>query len=266
MYDRFNRHINYLRISVTDKCNLRCTYCMPEEGVELLRHEDILSYEEIVEVVRYAVSQGIYKVRLTGGEPLVRRNIKELIRMIANVEGVTDLSMTTNGIMLKDYAIQIAKAGLKRVNVSLDTLNPEKYKEITRGGDVNKVTEGLNEASLAGLNPVKVNMVISEYTNQDDKEELKDFCEKNNYQLRFIKKMDLKTGKFSIVEGGLGGDCPRCNRLRVTSNGLIKPCLFSEHSYSIRELGIEDAFRRAVQNKPKAGKSNATCTFYRLGG
>src|SRR6056297_2108349 len=132
MYDRFNRHINYLRISVTDKCNLRCTYCMPEEGIKLLRHEDILSFEEIAEVVRFAVSKGIDKSRLTGGEPLVRRDITDLISMIARIEGVNDFAMTTNGTFLKKYAVDIAKAGLHRVNVSLDTLDPEKYRDITR--------------------------------------------------------------------------------------------------------------------------------------
>ena len=239
---------------------------MPEEGIKLLRHEDILSFEEIAEVVRFAVSKGIDKIRLTGGEPLVRRDITDLISMIARIEGVNDFAMTTNGTFLKKYAVDIAKAGLHRVNVSLDTLDPEKYRDITRGGDVKKVIEGLNEASLAGLNPIKINTVIGEFTTQKDRNDLINFCKKNDYKIRFIRKMDLKRGKFSVVEGGMGGDCPRCNRLRLTSNGQIKPCLFSELGYDIRDMGIEKAFNEAINNKPKSGKSNSTCTFYRIGG
>jgi cyclic pyranopterin phosphate synthase len=131
MYDRFNRRINYLRISVTDRCNLRCRYCMPETGVKLLDHSDILSFEEIVEAVRVCVSMGINKIRITGGEPLVRKHIVNLVRMIAAVPGVSDLSMTTNGMLLEEYAIPLADAGLDRINISLDTINPAKFLEIT---------------------------------------------------------------------------------------------------------------------------------------
>ncbi|MEF8811511.1 MAG: radical SAM protein, partial [Bacteroidales bacterium] len=150
MYDRYNRKINYLRVSVTDKCNLRCYYCMPPGGVELLRYEDILSYEEITDTVRYAVGQGIDKVRLTGGEPLIRRDIIKLVKMLSDIKGIKDLSMTTSGIFLKDYARDLAKSGLDRVNVSLDTLDPEKYSRITRGGDLLKAIEGVESAQREG--------------------------------------------------------------------------------------------------------------------
>jgi cyclic pyranopterin phosphate synthase len=239
---------------------------MPEEGIRLLSHDEILSYEEIVEVVKFAVSQGIHKVRITGGEPLVRRQITKLVKMIADIEGITDFSLTTNGVLLKEFAISLAKAGLHRINVSLDTLDENKYKEITRGGDISRVIEGMNEASLAGLNPIKVNMVMSEYVTEKDKKDLKSFCDKNAYDLRFIRKMDLKKGTFSVVEGGHGGDCPRCNRIRLTSNGMLKPCLFSDTSYNIRDLGIEKAFNLAIENKPKSGSQNSTCAFFRIGG
>ena len=216
MYDKYNRVIDYLRISVTDKCNLRCKYCMPAEGVQLLQHKAILSYEEIVDVVKYAVAHGIRKVRLTGGEPLVRREILSLVSMIAEISGIDQLSMTTNGVFLGEYAHKLAQAGLNRVNVSLDTLNPEKYQQITRGGDLNAVLQGIEAADHAGLKPIKINMVINEYTHEMDKEQLSQFCNKHGYQLRFIHQMDLKRGCFSVVEGGRGGYCPRCNRLRLT--------------------------------------------------
>lgn len=138
VYDRFNRSINYLRISVTDRCNLRCRYCMPEDGVCLMDHSEILSFEEITEVVRVAVALGIDKFRITGGEPLVRKDILTLVSQIASVEGVKDLSMTTNGIFLEEMAKPLKEAGLKRLNISLDTLDPEKFAHITRGGDLLK--------------------------------------------------------------------------------------------------------------------------------
>ena len=128
MLDRYKRNISYLRISVTDRCNLRCTYCMPEDGIDLMAHEDVLSFEEIVNFVEEAVKTGITKVRLTGGEPLVRKGIVELVERIANVKGLEDLALTTNGILLEKYANELAKAGLKRVNISLDTLDPNTYR------------------------------------------------------------------------------------------------------------------------------------------
>jgi cyclic pyranopterin phosphate synthase len=139
MFDRFNRKLNYLRISVTDRCNLRCTYCMPEEGIKLFRHEEILSFSEIAEFTKVAVANGVTKVRITGGEPLVRKGITALVRMISDIEGIEDLSMTTNGTLLNQFAVDLRNAGLKRVNISLDTIDPEKFKAITRTGDINDV-------------------------------------------------------------------------------------------------------------------------------
>ncbi len=160
MFDRFNRKINYLRISVTDRCNLRCVYCMPENGVPLLKHEDILNFDEIVEFTKIAVSKGIDKVRITGGEPLVRNGIVDLISMISGIKGIKDLSMTTNGVFLDKYADDLIEAGLQRVNISLDTVDPEKYKQITRVGNVQKVFDGIKAAKKAGLKPIKINCVI----------------------------------------------------------------------------------------------------------
>lgn len=139
MFDSYNRHINYLRVSVTDRCNLRCEYCMPAEGISLMQHSDILRFEEIVEVVKIAVGLGVDKVRITGGEPLVRKGIVELVSMISKVDGIKDLGMTTNGILLEEFALPLKNAGLHRINISLDTVEEERYFKITRGGDLRKV-------------------------------------------------------------------------------------------------------------------------------
>ena len=151
MLDRFNRKLDYLRISVTDRCNLRCTYCMPEEGIKLFSHEDILSFDDIAGFTGVAVSMGITKVRITGGEPLVRKGITNLVSMISKINGIEDLSMTTNGTLLKLYAQQLRNAGLHRVNISLDTIDPVKFKTVTRTGNINYVLEGIKSAQKPDL-------------------------------------------------------------------------------------------------------------------
>jgi len=264
--DRFNRNINYLRISVTDRCNLRCRYCMPEEGVTLLKHEDILTFDEIAAFTREAVTMGITKVRITGGEPLVRKNVTTLVAMIAGIEGITDLSMTTNGTRLAEFAGGLAKAGLMRVNVSLDTVDPEKYRFVTRGGDVNEVLQGIRAAQEAGLTPVKINCVIKSTPDEDDARAVAEYSMKNGLEVRFIRQMDLASGSFSVVHGGSGGNCAKCNRLRLTPEGMIKPCLFSDIGFSIRELGARESIMRALGNKPQAGTSNSSNGFYNIGG
>ena len=266
MLDRFDRTINYLRISVTDRCNLRCRYCMPAEGVKLIRHEDILTYDEITEFTRVAVAAGINKVRVTGGEPLVRKGITNLISMLAAIEGITDLSMSTNGIFLADYADGLAEAGLMRVNISLDTLDAEKYRYVTRGGDINAVFRGIEAAQRAGLRPVKINCVIKTTPEEEDARAVANFCVEKGLEVRFIRQMDLAHGTFSVVHGGTGGHCARCNRLRLTPEGLLKPCLFSDIGYSIRELGAEEAIRLALINKPEKGTVNHLNGFYNIGG
>jgi cyclic pyranopterin phosphate synthase len=253
MKDRYGREITYLRISVTDRCNLRCVYCMPAEGVPLMSHDEILSFEEIAEVAEKAVSMGVFKIRLTGGEPLVRRGVPVLVRMLREIPGVRDLGMTTNGILLGEFAGKLAEAGLMRVNVSLDTLNPERYSEITRGGDVHQVLAGIEAARQAGLLPIKLNCVIADSPEEPDAREVAEFGREQGLEVRFIKKMDSATGRFSVVIGGAGGDCPRCNRIRLSANGLVRPCLFADIGFSVRELGAEEALLRAVQQKPEAG-------------
>lgn len=266
MYDRFNRSIDYLRISVTDRCNLRCQYCMPEEGIRLLRHEDILTYDEIKDFTRVAVANGIQKVRITGGEPLVRKGIVVLVGMVSAIQGITDLSMTTNGTLLEHYAEDLARAGLMRVNISLDTVDPDRYREITRRGNVNDVLRGIEAARKAGLDPVKINCVVKESKDEKDAREIALFCKKNGLEIRYICQMDLVNGYFFTVDGGTGGKCSSCNRLRLTANGKLKPCLFNEAEIDIREPGSEKAFRMAVGIKPRKGSKNLRDSFYNIGG
>jgi len=266
MYDRFNRNINYLRISVTDRCNLRCRYCMPEEGVVLKHHSQILSFDEIVNVVKEMAQMGVDKVRFTGGEPLVRKGIVDLVKMVSEIPGIKDIGMTTNGILLDLYAEQLKQAGLMRVNISLDTLDPEKYAFHTRGGDITKVFSGIEAAKKAGLLPIKINVVVVDKKDLKTRNELIDFCTKNELSIRFIQQMDLDSGEFSVVEGGTGGDCAKCNRLRLTADGFIKPCLFNELGFSIRELGIKEAITKAVQMKPEKGSVCHNHQFFNIGG
>jgi len=266
VYDRFNRNINYLRISVTDRCNLRCSYCMPEEGIQLLKHSDILTFDEITNFTRAAVENGVTKVRLTGGEPLVRKGITALVRMISDIKGIVDLSMTTNGILLKNFAHELKSAGLHRVNISLDTVDPVKFAAITREGNVYDVFEGIEAAKNAGLLPVKINCVVKESQEEVEAKGVTRFCLENRLEIRYIRQMDLIQGHFSTVEGGTGGNCSLCNRLRLTANGKLKPCLFDNTEFDVRKLGYEEALRLAVKLKPECGSINETGTFYNIGG
>ena len=301
--DSFQRPINYLRISVTDRCNLRCIYCMPAEGVKLIPHDDILRYEEIYTIVKAAAELGIDKVRLTGGEPLARLGIADLVRMLARINSIDDISMTTNGILLSKYATELKAAGLNRVNVSLDTLQPDKFARITRGNNFYDVIGGIEAARAAGLNPVKINMVVMAGVNDD---ELLDFAKKTideEWHVRFIEMMpfagqsisiprtisarDIKKlfdqlGKMEPYHHSAGNGpakyyrfpgakgtigfisalsehfCFVCNRLRLTADGQLRPCLMSTKHIDLREplrRGITQEelkvmIKQAVDSKP----------------
>jgi GTP 3',8-cyclase len=213
--DSFQRGISYLRISVTDRCNLRCVYCMPPEGVPLVSHREILSFEEIRLVVRAAVELGVDKVRITGGEPLVRPGIVDLVKMIAEVEGVREVSMTTNGMLLGQYAERLAAAGLQRVNVSLDTLKPERFKEITRAGELADALKGIAAAAAAGLKPVKINMVPMQGLNDD---EIIDFARMTlspGWHVRFIEMMPMQ-GEAKFVPSHVLREC-------IAALGTLEP-------------------------------------------
>lgn len=191
MKDAYGRNINYLRISITDLCNLRCRYCMPEEGICKVEHKDILSLEEIYQVAKTFVSLGVNKIRLTGGEPLTRKGIIELIQKIAGLEGVKDLAMTTNAVLLKKYARDLKAAGLQRLNISLDTLDEKKYAQITRGGKLKDVLDGIEEAKAVGLFPIKLNVVLIGGFNVDEIEDFVNLTKTEEIDVRFIELMPL---------------------------------------------------------------------------
>lgn len=307
--DSFERRIDYLRISVTDRCNLKCVYCTPERGLRSFDKAEILTSGEIVRAVKIANRFGIRKVRITGGEPLLRRDIVELVRAVKEV-GIKDLSITTNGMLLAGMAEKLKSAGLDRINVSLDTLRAERFSCIARGGDLDRVWEGIRKAEEAGLYPVKLNVVPLRGTNDD---ELIDFARltlKKDYHIRFIELMpggngkqwsrDSVVGKEEIMDriselgdlipfksrgqgpsrnyrikgakGVLGfisaiSDhfCGSCNRLRLTSRGRLRPCLFSDTEIDLRtpmREGASDAelmslFANAVTAKPRGHSLNA---------
>lgn len=191
MKDSYGRNINYLRISVTDLCNLRCKYCMPEKGIPKVCHKDILSVEEIVEISRVFVSLGVDKIRLTGGEPLVRKGILDIVKEIGKLDGLKDFAMTTNGLLLKKYARELKDLGLNRVNISLDTLNEDKYFQITRGGSLKSVLEGIEEAKKVRLSPIKINTVLVKGINDDEIEDLVYWAERESLDIRFIELMPI---------------------------------------------------------------------------
>src|ERR1039457_4057245 len=186
--------------------------------------------------------------------------------MLGKIPGISDLSLTTNGTLLESFAADLAKAGLHRVNISLDTVDPVKFHEITRGGSLNDVFHGISAGKKAGLDPIKINCVVKNSSTDPDADGVREFCEKNNLEVRFIHEMNLQTGCFTRVEGGQGGDCRNCSRLRLTANGYIKPCLFSNLTFSIRDLGIRKAIDEAIKYKPEKGTINNCDLFYNIGG
>ncbi|MDD4753194.1 MAG: GTP 3',8-cyclase MoaA [Desulfitobacteriaceae bacterium] len=300
--DRFHRKIEYLRISVTDKCNLRCRYCMPEEGVDIKSHEQLLRWEEIYRMVQAFTKEGISKVRITGGEPLVRKGLLNFIERLNNI-GLQDISITSNGILLSRMAADLKQAGINRINISLDSLNKERYAWITRGGDVNKVLKGIEAAFQAGLEPVKLNTVVVRGFNHDEVVDLALLSKDMPLHVRFIELMPVGTdsiwGKDSFVstaetidrlrevgelkparvngngpaqvwqlpgcQGTVGfisaisnHFCAKCNRIRLTADGRIYPCLHSDNYLSCFESlrnGTDDEelktiVHRAVALKP----------------
>ena len=193
MIDQYERDINYLRVSVTDRCNLRCTYCMPKEGLSQIGHDDILRYEEIFRIIRFATGEGISKVRITGGEPLVRRGVAEFIATLRAIPALNDISLTTNGILLESHAEQLFAAGMRRINISLDSLNADKYARITRGGDIHAVLRGIRKVRETGFDPIKINIVAIKGFNDDEVLDFARLTLANPYQIRFIELMPLGT-------------------------------------------------------------------------
>ncbi|MEN6482377.1 MAG: GTP 3',8-cyclase MoaA [Anaerolineaceae bacterium] len=308
LQDHWGRQIKYLRISITDHCNLRCVYCMPEDNIHWYPHESIMRYEEIEKFARVAAKFGVRSVRLTGGEPLVRPDVVNLIRLLADIPEIEDISLTTNGMLLEKMAQDLKAAGLNRVNVSMDTLNPELFKKITRHGSLEQVWSGILEAEKVGLNPIKINVVAMRGVNDQEFRNLALLTLEHQWHVRFIELMPIKnqvpwgngfplpdeayisTGeiqellhdldlkpvtnsigvgpaKIYAIEGGKGaigfisplGEehfCARCNRMRLTADGHIRPCLMSDVEIdalsAMRQgLPIEPLLQEAVKIKPE---------------
>lgn len=268
MYDRFDRQITYLRISVTDRCNLRCTYCMPGQGVVPKRHQDILSYEKMVEVSREAIALGIKKIRLTGGEPLVRKGVLFLVEQLKKLPGLDELTLTTNGVLLDKMAGPLKQAGIDRINISLDTLDPEKYKKLTRSGDIKHVLRGIDATIEAGFQNTKINMVLIPGFNDDDVQSMQDFCREkgfvlqriNHYSLAAIESIDRSYTAERPLE------CSECNRIRLTADGKLKPCLFSDLEIPLDFSNLRESLIQAIQSKPESGTCNFTRQNWQIGG
>ena len=293
MTDRCGRNITYLRLSVTERCNLRCRYCMPEEGICKKRHEDMLTEDEMIRAVEAAASLGIYKVRITGGEPLIKKNVLSICERTAAVDGIREVCLTTNGTLLPELAVPLKNAGVERLNISLDTLDPDKYARMTRGGVLDDALRSIEAALSAGFSKVKLNAVLIGGFNDDEIPELAGLTVRYPVDMRFIELMPMTDGAFgpeaylpySVVlealpslepqpeDGGVarlyrlpGGQgnvglispvsahfCASCNRMRLTADGRLKPCLHSPLEYPIKGLSKEDMilkFREAILAKP----------------
>ena len=301
MTDSYKREINYMRVSVTDRCDLRCVYCMPEAGVEKRGHGDILRSEEILEIVAAAAKLGIGKIRITGGEPLVRRSIVELCRDIARTPGVRELGITTNAQLLAPLASELKNVGVSRLNISIDTLDAEKYRQITRIGELQKTLDGIQAAREAGFEKLKLNVVLIAGFNDDEILRFVELTRNEDIEVRFIELMPIGEG-ISLWEGGylsneavlravpqlVAGEnfdgvarmyalpgargrvglinpvschfCGDCNKIRLTADGKIKPCLHYGLEFDIRGKHgeeVENVLSKAIMAKPKRHYANS---------
>ena len=317
MIDGYGRQINYLRLSVTDKCNLRCRYCMPEDGICKKSHEVMLTEEEMLQAVEVAASLDVTKLRITGGEPLVKKNILSICEKAAAVEGIKEVCITTNGTLLPKLAKPLQAAGVKRLNLSLDTLNPVKYAHITRIGTLDQAMDGLHAALDAGFEKIKINAVLIGGFNDDEIVPLAQLTKQYPVDVRFIELMPIQDhdefGEAAFIPckriieklpeavpqkrdggvarryrlpGALGNIglisplsdhfCASCNRIRLTADGKLKPCLHSGDEFSIKGLdkdGMLVEFKRAIHAKPSchaelshASRSQAGRNMNQIGG
>ncbi len=266
--DSFGRQITYLRISVTDRCNYRCTYCMPSAGVSPKTHQQILRYEQITQIVKEAALLGVHKVRLTGGEPLVRKGIADLVKSLAAVSGVEELVMTTNGSLLTPaLARQLKVSGLGRVNISLDTLDPEEFSVLTRGGRIQDVLNGIEAAREAGLTPVKINTVVFNNTPPETLWKIQEYCRIHNLEMQTISKFTISSyGSDNNINTDRPQPCNACSRLRLTSDGYILPCLCSDKQIKVNFEDIAGSILAAVKTKPQKGESCTRRQMPEIGG
>ncbi len=302
MIDNCHRQLNYLRISITDRCNFRCRYCMPGHGLPLLSHGEILTYEEILHLVRVGVSMGITKVRVTGGEPLVRKGVCDFLERLTAVAGLKDVSLTTNGALLPAHIVRIHRAGIRRINVSLDTLKKDRFTAITGVDAFDRVWLGLTRALEMGFSPIKINVVAMAGVNDDELIDMADLSRQYPFHVRFIEHMPIGQADLhedrplmvpDIVErirplgpltpvdaGDLDGParryrlpdavgeigfissmsdhfCHTCNRLRLTANGQLRPCLLNDDQVDVKQplragaddRQLQDLFLQAVRKK-----------------
>ena len=266
MLDQYNREIHYLRISITDKCNLRCTYCMPEEGVPFKTHSEIMSFEDIVKVVEAAAELGINKIRLTGGEPLVRKDVVKLVSMIKAVKGIDHLGMTTNGVLLDKLAGPLKEAGLDSINISMDTLNPERYKKITRLGDISNTLKGIDAAIKAGFKKIKINVVVMDNTPDNEIKEMQTFCTSKGLTLQLINHYDLSAEKKNTYKFDRPPNCAICNRIRLTADGVLKPCLHSNQEIPVNPDDIISSLKKTILDKPENGSVCTNRSMIEIGG
>ncbi len=322
LIDKHGREVNYLRVSVTERCNFRCQYCMPEKPFSWVPQENLLSYEELFAFIKVAIDQGINKIRITGGEPLLRAKLDEFVKMISDYKSDIDLALTTNGYLLEETALALKQAGLKRINISLDSLKPEVAHHIAQKDVLAKVIKGIELANSIGLK-IKINSVPMKGINDDEIIELLEYCKERNYPIRFIEYMenthanDLKGLKsqeikniistkynfkhvesedpaspttsyqledgyiFGIIEPHKDDFCKTCNRIRLTAEGFLIPCLYFEDAMSIKDAIKEKDIKKATSilkevlaNKPEKNKwsdengegETSTRAFYETGG
>lgn len=305
MQDNFGRTIDYLRLSVTDRCNLRCQYCMPESGCDKQSHDHILRNEDFVKLATTMAELGVKKVRLTGGEPLVRKGLASMIEGIRKIEGISEVTLTTNGLLLEDQIEALKSAGLSRINISLDSLNKDTYQRLTRGGDLAKVLRGIEKTHRLGISPIKINVVLIKGENDH---EIDDFLHAfdSSIEIRFIELMPIgeaamwnkekfinlnelfskRSDLIPAAHQGNGGPCryykhvttgrvvgiinsisdhfcAKCNRLRVTSDGILKTCLHDGEEVHLKpylhdDLKLKKIITQAVKEKPKSHQLTQT--------
>ncbi|MGL4987058.1 MAG: GTP 3',8-cyclase MoaA [Treponemataceae bacterium] len=306
MRDQFLRDITYLRVSLTDRCNFRCKYCMAENGISLLNHDDILTFEELEKIINDFTDLGITKIRLTGGEPLVRKGVIDFISKITKNKKITDIAMTTNGSYLKEYAADLKKAGLPRLNISLDTLNPDKFEQITRRNNFSSTIEGIKIAIKLGFH-IKINCVLMRGINDTEILNFIEFGKTHSCTVRFIELMPIGTNndfakkhfisaqeiinqldlipckgddihspsscffhqnsnqKIGFITPLSNHFCHSCNRIRLTADGKIRPCLLQNTEYDLKSLvknnqDLKPLLKKIIQNKPEKHKIHDNIT------
>lgn len=299
MIDNYGREINYMRISVTDLCNLRCRYCMPEDGVCKRRHEDMMHMDEFITAARAAVSLGVTKIRITGGEPLVKRGIVKFCKELGQLDGLKELCITTNGVLLAQHAQGLKDAGVTRLNISLDTLKADKFTDITRIGDIQTVFDGIEAAKEAGFTDIRMNVVLMKGFNDDEISDFVALTKDQTVDVRFIELMPIGEGldasdlgyiscsavldavpELEPISGKTTYDgvaqmyklpgskgrvglirplscefCGSCNKIRLTADGMIKPCLHLEGEYPLKGLSedeMREVLKQSIMQKPKA--------------